>query len=206
MQRVSQETVLGHWLSVEARKPSRTDIAVEDVDGMGPDAMLDALLRREPAAYVLWQAQPITWYHLSLSAAELDRLRVVEGPPSMGWRALAADDTIGAAAARIAHSQTATLDVRAVDVELIRGMVADLEAGETVADLVLAKRRGCERPYVVDGNHRATALAMHAARTSEYEPVGAYLGIGANLVLEPLWQRVCGLLAGLTPARGGPRW
>lgn len=202
MERVSEENVLAHWLSVLSRAPSSPDI---DIEGMGPRAMLDALLRREPAAYVLWQAQPITWYHLDLTRAELERLRVVEGPPDMGWRALTSANTIGAVATYLASDPPAPA-VRGVDIEWIRSLADDVGDDESTADLVLATRRGCSRPYVVDGNHRAVALALRAMRTGQYEPVGAYLGVGPTPVLGPVWRRICGVISRLRPDRGGPRW
>lgn len=208
MERVSEDEVLAHWLSVETDASSGEEL---DPGGSSTVAesdtaeLLDALLRLEPAAYVLWEAQPISWVHLTLSGVELDRLRVVEGPSGMGWRALAPDDTIASAAMRI-EGETDPPDVRGVDVDRIRTMADDLEADGSVADLVLVRRGGCTPPYVVDGNHRATAVSLGLRRTGEYEPVGAYLGIATVPVLDPLWQRICATLSKLRARRGGPRW
>jgi len=81
-----------------------------------------------------------------------------------------------------------------VDVERVRSMAETLAAGGRLAPLVLTKRRGSGPPTVADGNHRATAIALHLVQIGEYRPQRAYLGIGVNPVLKPLWQRVRGAL------------
>lgn len=180
--------------------------AVETAVGaLDDDEALDALLRRKPgAAAFLWRARPVEWSRIELCRAEFERLRFVDGPDGLGWRALAPSGNLVDGARRIAAGDRAALEAETgVDVERVCSMAETLADGGRLAPLVLTKRRGRGPPAVADGNHRATAIALHLLRTDEYRSQRAYLGIGANPVLRPVRQQLCGLLGRLRP---GPRW
>lgn len=202
-ERVPEERVVKHWLAVE-RESVGLDSA--DVDELARREALDELLERKPgAAAFLWRTQPIEWTGLALSQVEFERLRVVGGPEGLLWDVLSPDGTILGAARRIEGEDSASLAAETgVDVERILDVADVLDEDANLAALVLTKRRGYGPPRVVDGNHRATAIALHLLRTGEYRPQRAYLGIGANPVVRPLYQRVRGILERLRP--GGPRW
>ena len=103
MQRVSQATVLKHWLRLECHKPEGPALAVES---LSERAALDRLLRLKPgAAAFVWREKPVRWYRTTLSRAEFERLRVVEGPDDLLWRALSTDGTVLGAARRIAREE-----------------------------------------------------------------------------------------------------
>lgn len=196
--------------SLGARAPGSTsadaETIVEEIAALSDDEALDAVLRRKPgAAAFLWRARPIEWTRIEVAEAEFGRLRYVGGPDDLGWRALAPGGRVVEGARRIAAGDEAALAVETgVDVERVRGMAGTLAEGDELDALVLTKRRGQGGPAVADGNHRATAIALHALRTGEYRPQRAYLGVGANPVLKPLYQRIRGALSRLRP--GGPRW
>ncbi|MGN8214887.1 MULTISPECIES: hypothetical protein [Halococcus] len=197
-----------HGDQSESAFDDRPENTLDDrgVGALDDDEALDALLQRKPgAAAFLWRAQPVEWARITLRRAEFERLQFVDGPDRLGWRALAPSGDLVDGARRIAAGDRAALEAETgVDVERVCSMAETLADGDRLGPLVLTKRRGSGPPSIADGNHRATAIALHLVRTGEYRPQRAYLGIGANPVLEPLWQRVRGALTGLRS--DGTRW
>ena len=171
-------------LSKWSATPDEGETIEDAVEALDDDAALDALLRRKPgAAAFLWRAQPIEWSRIVLHREEFERLQFVDGPDGLAWRALATSGNVMDGARRIAAGDRAALEAETgIDIERVRSMA------ETLAD----------------GNHRATAAALYLLRNGEYRPQRAYLGIGANPVLEPLWQRIRGAIARLRS--DGRRW
>jgi hypothetical protein len=202
-ERVAEERVVKHWLTVE-RHTAGNDSA--GLDAMNSREALDGLLKRKPgAAAFLWRARPVEWYYTTLSRTEFERLRVIDGPTGLGWRALSPDDTVLGAAKRIEREDPAPLMTQTgVDIERVCRLADALAAGDELPALVLTKRRGSGPPRIADGNHRASAAALHLLQTGEYRPQRVYLGIGANPVLRPLRQRLYDLFRRLH--RNGPRW
>ncbi|WP_224269843.1 hypothetical protein [Haloprofundus salinisoli] len=194
--RVARREVLDHWLACEGLTPSggsngppsRTEDAV------------DRLLRANPgAAAFLWRDAPIRWFHTHLSADELGRVRVIEGPENLLWNALSPDGTVEGAATRVVESDASRLsEETGVDVARIERLAEQLaDASETLPDIVCVQRRPWERPSVADGNHRAVAAAVAAGRENRPErreeavvrqgdtgQVGVYFGVGANRPFE----------------------
>lgn len=192
MERVPCDEVVRAWLARERDEPG-----ADSLESLSSEAALDALLSENPgAAAFLWRDAPVTCYRLVLSRDEFDRLHVVPGPEGLLWRALSPDGTVRGCAARIDRGDPERLARETgVDVPAIESLAASMPAIDE--PLVLSTRRGATPWYVADGNHRATATALALRRGGEYVPVPAYLCVGANPVLEPLVQRVRGLLRGL---------
>lgn len=44
-------------------------------------------------------------------------------------------------------------------------------------------------PMLIDGNHRATALALHLLRTGEFTPIEVYIGFPERVVLSSVISR-----------------
>ncbi|RJT07138.1 hypothetical protein D3261_03790 [Halococcus sp. IIIV-5B] len=202
-ERVTEEELVKHWLALEREK---TGLDTTALDGMSRREALDELLERKPgAAAFLWRASPIEWSRMTLSRTEFERLRVVGGPEGLLWQALSPDGTVMGAAERVENEDLVVLGAETgVDVERVVAFADELATGGELAELVLTKRRGSGSPRVADGNHRATAVCLHLLRTGEYRPQRAYLGIGKNPVLTPLYERIRGVFSRLRP--GGPRW
>ncbi|UPV72853.1 hypothetical protein M0R89_09850 [Halorussus limi] len=186
MRRVAQIEVLREWLRVERSHPEVDWFPVESLDER---AALDELLDRKPgAAAFVWRDAPVRWYETTLVREDFADLRVVEGPRNLRWRKLSPDGTIRGAADRIASGDPEELtDETGVDVGTVLDFVDEMPAGP----LVLSTREGCVPRYVADGNHRAVALALRM-RSGEFSPQRAYVGVGANRVVRPLRQRICG--------------
>jgi hypothetical protein len=195
--------VIKHWLAVERHEATDESEGLPTIDGR---EALDELLERKPgAAAFFWRARPIEWYRITLSRTEFERLRVIDGPDELSWRALSPDETILGAAKRIEHENPTTLAAETgVDIGRVCRFADMLATGHDLAALVLTKRRGSGPPRVADGNHRASAIALHLLRTGQYRSQRAYLGIGANPVLRPLRHRLYGLLRWLCPEKS--RW
>jgi hypothetical protein len=224
VERVRQTAVVRHWLRLERTKDGPGSVRSDDespvddrgslaadtvaVEELSDSAALDELLGRKPgAAAFLWRDAPVEWYRLGLTRAEFDALHVVEGPPDLGWRSLARDGTVRGAARRIDRGDPERLAATTnVDVPAV---VSLAEQSSPAADdaLVLSTRQGCVPWTVADGNHRAVATALTLRRGASYEPRPAYLGVGANPVVSPLWERLCGVarrvVSGLPPGGGG---
>ena len=198
MQRVSQATVLKHWLRLECHKPEGPAVAVES---LSERAALDRLLQQKPgAAAFVWRDGPVRWYRTTLARAEFEQLRVVEGPEDLLWRALSPDGTVLGAARRIAREDADDLAAATgVDVDRVQRFRDD----PPDEPLVLARREGCAPPRVADGNYRAAARALALVETGEYDPVRTYLGVCPRPVLSPLYHRACSLVR---RALGRRRW
>lgn len=180
--RVPREAVVRAWLAREqgGSEPPATAAGA-----------FDALLSENPgAAAFLWRDAPHTCYRLSLSRARFDRLHVVEGPPELGWGALSPDGTVESCARRIDRGDPDRLArTTGVDVPLIERLSEGIGPPDP---LVLSTRRGAVPWHVADGNHRAVATALSLRRGASYEPIPAYLCVGANPAFGPLLQRVRG--------------
>jgi hypothetical protein len=190
-ERVPRDEVVRAWLAHEREKRG------ESADpGLSPEEAFDALLTANPAAAFFWRDAPVTCYRLTLSYDQFDRLHVVPGPEGMLWRALSPDGTVRGCAARIDRGDPERLARETgVDVPRIESLAASMPAVRE--PLVLSTRRGAVPWHVADGNHRAVAMALSIRRGGEYVPVPAYLCVGSNPVLEPISQRVRGLLGRL---------
>ncbi|ADJ16386.1 hypothetical protein [Halalkalicoccus jeotgali] len=186
VERVPREAVIRAWLARERESSGECGTDRSDREAF------EALLESNPgAAAFLWRDAPHACYRLVLSRARFDRLHVVEGPAELRWGALSPDGTIRGCARRIDREDTRELARETgVDVPLIERLAED---PPTTEPLVLSTRRGAVPWHVADGNHRATAIALALWRGVAYEPVSAYLCVGANPVLEPFVQRLRGL-------------
>jgi hypothetical protein len=194
--------VVRYWLEREAEKEGRR----LEPAALSSAGALDALLNYKPgAADFIWRDQPIDWYRLELDRMAFESLRVIGGPNGLLWRALSEDGTVMGAARRVAGGDPAALRTETgVDIAAIheyRESIADPET-EPLGPLVVATRKGCSHWYVADGNHRATARGLYLVETGRYDPQPAFLAVGGNRVLRPLYERLCGLvrrLRGETP-------
>jgi len=216
-ERVGERVVVNHWLAAETRKRAvatsqggaataeEGETLAAEIDALNDDEALDALLQRKPgAAAFLWRARPVEWIRTEISQREFERLRFVEGPDELGWRALAPSGRVIDGAERIAAGDRGALEAETgVEIERVCSMAETLADRDRLGAFVLA-RRGRGPPTIADGNHRATAVALHLHRTGEYRPQRAFLGTATEPVLSPLWQRLRAALARLRP--GGPRW
>ncbi|QCW01921.1 hypothetical protein [Natrinema pallidum] len=205
--RVPEERVLRDWL---AREIERNAGAVDS--GTVPTnatALLDALLSAKPgAAAFLWREQPIRWYRLVLDRDRFVALRPVDGPDDLLWRDVSTDGTLFGVAERVHTEGIDPLDAAGIDAEAIRTYRDELAAGTRFDPLIVRTRRGATPWFVADGNHRATAAALHALETGRYDPMPAYVAVTANPVLEPIVDRARGLLqrlAGRSIGRCGRR-
>lgn len=186
MERVTREEVIRSWLAREREGTGETD-------ERSADEAFDALLTENPgAAAFLWRDAPVDCYRLDLSRSHFESLRVVYGPEGLGWRALSPDGTIAECARRIDREDTDELARETgIDVPLIERLARDGPASEY--PLVLCTRKGAVPWHVADGNHRAVATALTLERGASYEPVSAYLCVGANPVFRPLIERFRGI-------------
>lgn len=192
MKRVDKQEVVQYWLERELAKRGQGPVSSE----LDPDAAVGALLQEEPgAADVIWRDHPVGWYRVEVTRERLAQLELIAGPSNLLWRALASDGRVMTAARRVSQESPTELERESgVDIDTIleyRQAVAD---GLELDPLVLNTRQGCAPWYVVDGNHRATALALHLIETGTYEPHPAYLIISSNSVVRPAVERVCGLV------------
>lgn len=199
MEPVSRATVVRYWLERELDKGE----GEADASTLNTDAAVDALLREKPgAADVIWEDGPTDWYRLDLSRSTFEGLRLIGGPPRLLWQSLSPDGTVVGAARRIAAEPTSDLEAETgVDIGTILAYRDSLAAGRSLDPLIVATRRGCAPWYVADGNHRATALALHLLETDRYDPQPAYLVVTPNPVVRPLIERVCGFVRRLVDRR-----
>lgn len=197
VRRVPRKEVLDTWLAHEWEKTERGDPAA-----LSESEALDALLTEKPgAAAFFWRDTPVSCYRLTLSRARFDELHVVPGPDDLGWRALSPSGLIRECARRTARGDPDELARETgIDIHAIERLARDFPTPPE--PLVLSTSRGKVPWHVADGNHRAVATALALRRGRSYEPVPAYLCVGANPVLKPLGERLCGLLGRYHRRRG----
>ncbi|MFD1565144.1 hypothetical protein ACFR99_16530 [Haloarchaeobius amylolyticus] len=201
---VPEERVLRAWLAHEIEH----DAAAVDSEAVSTNtaAMLDALLSAKPgAAAFVWREQPVRWYRLVLEWDQFVDLRPVDGPDDLLWRAVSTDGTLFGVAERITEAGFGLLEDTGIDAGAVRSYRDDLAAGAQFDPLIVRTRRGATPWFVADGNHRATAAALYALETGQYEPVPAYVAVTANPVLEPILVRIRGLLQRLAGRSIGHR-
>lgn len=202
MDRVSQSTVLRHWLGLEQERTGADQVAV---DALGQAEVMDRLLRYRPgAAAFIWRDSPVDWFAIELSREQFLGLQVVPGPEHLSWRALSPDNTIESVGERLALENHDPPSVpNGIDISQILALREAMPTG-AASQLVLSTRRGCVPWSIADGNHRAVAKAIYLLDGGAYEPQDAYLGVGSNPIVAPLRQRFCGLARRLVPSSSGP--
>ncbi|ELY79534.1 hypothetical protein [Natrinema gari] len=205
--RVSEVRVLQDWLAREIERDA--DAVDSGTVPTSTTALLDALLSAKPgAAAFLWREQPIRWYRLVLERDRFVALRPVDGPDDLLWRDVSTDGTLFGVAERVHTEGDGPLEAAGIDAAAIRTYRDELAAGTRFDPLIVRTRRGATPWFVADGNHRATAAALHALETGRYDPLPAYVAVTANPILEPIVDRVRGLLqrlAGRSIGRRGRR-
>ncbi|ODR79310.1 hypothetical protein BG842_09805 [Haladaptatus sp. W1] len=198
MTRVSQATVLRHWLELEQRKPNAPSA---DLGALSERELLDRLLHLKPGvASFIWREKPISWYRLTLSRRSFERLRVADGPDDLSWRALSPDETILGAARRVAGGDP---DALAAETGVDISRVLSFRENPPDEPLVAVDRRDCRPPRVVDGNHRATARALRLVEIGTYDPVRVYLARCSRPLLPHVRRRTCSVVRRL---RGRRTW
>jgi len=114
---------------------------------------------------------------VELSEAELRDLRVVVGPRSEDWRAVADDDRIEPIAERVYVTDSGRLDeALPKDIAEVVEMADAIDSGGSEGRLIVLQERD-DPGYVVDGNHRAVAHVLHLLRGGEFAGQEAYLGV-----------------------------
>ncbi|GAA0235252.1 hypothetical protein ACFFQF_24900 [Haladaptatus pallidirubidus] len=192
MTRISQEHVIKRWLGLESRKPETPSV---DVSSLTEREALDELLNAKPgAASFIWREAPIEWRRVTLSRHAFERLRVIDGPETLSWRALSPDETVLGAARQIARCDGEQLDDLTAKTGVDVGQVLSIAENPPGEPLVLVDRRNCHAPRVMDGNYRATGRALNLVKTDTYDPVSAYLGTSSRPVLKPIRNVVCELV------------
>ncbi|WP_231187012.1 hypothetical protein [Haladaptatus sp. DYF46] len=198
MTRVSQATVLRHWVELEQRK---ANVPNRGLEPLSERELLDRLLRLKPGvASFIWREKPISWRRLTLSRESFEHLRVVDGPDGLLWRALSPDGTILGAARAVTAGDPETLTAE-TGVDISR--ILSFRENPSNEPLVAVTRRDCHPPRVVDGNHRATARALRLVETGQYEPVSVYLARCERPLAPLVRERACDALRRL---RGHPTW
>ncbi|WP_135366422.1 hypothetical protein [Halosimplex halophilum] len=175
MEPVELEEAVRNWLRREQRKPYR-EFAFRGAEHDWE--LVGTLLCQCPfQASFVWRCR-IEWYRTELSEREFGHLRVIEGPPDESWRVLSPDGTIRGAAERI-RDDGLTGVCEGIDVEYIRRRARGFGEGEPATEqLTLFRRPDAETPSVADGNHYATAKALHMLDGGTYVSQSAYLAVG----------------------------
>ncbi len=170
---ITDREAIAHWLNCEGQTAA----------GLSRNERVQALLAEKPgAAGFLWRDQPVEWYHTRIGPQSFRQLRPICGPARLQWRQLSVDGTITGIATRL-HAGTAPTAGSGVSYAAIRRYRDRLAAGERLAPLVVRTKRGATPWHVVDGNHRAVALAWHALETGQYSPQTGYVAVTGRSVI-----------------------
>lgn len=191
--RVDREEVIRHWTAREFEKHGES---TDDLAGMDETDLLAALMERTSGENgPLWRPREVRWYHTPVSERQLRRLRVVHSPEGLGWDRVAPDGRVLTAARRIRDGAVTDATVPQVDVTKIRRLARGLPES-TPDDLVVVGAQTTTPPRIVDGNHRATAVALSLLETGRIPDLHAYLGIVATRPLRALVEKMRWILRG----------
>ena len=175
---VSATEVMRCWLADEVED----DPDAPDADALATEPGLrEELIGREPIAGRVFAPEAATWYRTALSADELCDLRVVVGPESQGWRAVADDGRIETIAEHVLAADDASEFEGKSDEDLrkVRSLADDVAQSGPNGRLVVVQE-GDEPAYVADGNHRAVAQVLVLLRGGETAERGVYFGTRAD--------------------------
>ena len=187
--RVPEQRVIDHWLACEGYDPT----------AMCESERFNALLDAKPgAAAFLWREQPVDWHRTQIDWTSFRRLRPIRGPERLQWRQLSTDGTIVGVAKRLRAGGEPSDGVSQGAINWYRNQIA---RGDPIPPLIVRTARGAAPWHVVDGNHRAAALACHTLETGSYEPQSAYVGIAGSSALRSVLDRLRGFFQRL---RGDP--
>lgn len=167
---LTQEDVVRRWLGWEAAKPWQTiEPPAEDADHE------DALRALHSYQSSFLDEYDLNWRATTLDEATFRTLRVIPGPAEESWRLLSPDGTIAGAADRIRREEVQGF-FEDVSVDQIRHLATQPWEAEAARSLVVVDAPDHPGPFVVDGNHHATARALHLLTTGEYVPQRALVG------------------------------
>lgn len=182
MNPVPQSNVVRDWLMQEYEKSGTEKQVIREFET--PERLVGELLSHKPnAGSILWK-HSINWFSVELSEKEFRTLRVIEGSSDTAWQRATPDGTVVGVAKRIYQGESVP-----VDTERVLAMKREVDSIIDGGNLILFKSNGLRTPYVVDGNHRATAIALHLFETGEYKPTRAYLGLKTSSVFRSIVLR-----------------
>lgn len=184
---VDREVVIRHWLQQELNKE---DMAISDTDASTITELLEELLRRTGGQNtILWKELPVDWYHTELTERQFKNLRTVDSPDGLGWDRMANDHSVTTCAENIIDNRVDDSTTPFADVSHIRELYQKLPDSR-IRDVVIRVEENQSPPRVVDGNHRAVAVAMYLHETGEFPAVGGYVGIVRKSILRCLYGKV----------------
>jgi hypothetical protein len=178
---VSRREVMAYWCRREAAKDDESLDVADLTDAELANYLIETLGGTER---ILWATDEVTWCRTTLDERTFRDLRILECPDGSAWRRLALDEAVFTAAERILADDLDGVDPDLVDVAHVRSL-ADRLPDADIDELILSTGQSTTPPRVVDGNHRATAMAVHVLRGGEYQPMDAYLGLERTRVLRP---------------------
>ena len=169
----TESDVVEYWLTLESRKPWETlDAAAADAASATRRSTLRDLRAYQTAFF---DAYDLDWTRRTLTEADLRRLRVIPGDPDTSWRRLSPDGTVLGAARRLLgrHYRGFFEDVY---VDLIYLLADNPRAAAANQTLVVIDDPEAPGPFVIDGNHHATARALRLLERGRYSPLEAFVG------------------------------
>lgn len=161
MQPVTEDEVVRQWLSLEAEKEGFQDVEVDAIKEQ--NEAFARLLVNKPDSARVFQNFDLEWYRHELSEAEFRSLHSV-------WDG---HESIFDTAREIAHDRSG------LSAEIITRIkaISHRFPEEIDGPLIVTRRRWVgSGPFLQDGNHRATGLALHMLHGGEYVPQTAYVG------------------------------
>lgn len=181
VRRVPEERVVADWLRVERRRPHADPDAADggaDVAALSPAERRARLDDLTPATWVF--ETPRVWYRATLTPAVVRRAQHPWGRFGLP-RGSALDLARAIAAEDPGVEWTRALAERR---EIVDGVEAKAAALPESLDgpLVLACRFG-DPPFLVDGTHRAAAVALRWLRTGTFHAPEAHLGFECHTSL-----------------------
>jgi hypothetical protein len=167
-----------------ARREHRKDPGVYtgEFGDASQKALIDIIRLNGPlgTSRLLWEGDDIEWTHKTLSEHDFHNLRVHKTPPETGWRRISPDGSLESAAEHYLSHAEPTGVTGGMNDDLVAEKCLEVgEDGHTEwGPLILFREEGEQFPWLLDGNHRATALMAELLRGGCYDvPLCAYVGV-----------------------------
>lgn len=187
LEHVSTRTVISKWLRMELEKEKDVNINIEDLDKN--DLLNELIEYADGNTDALWKFDRVDWYKKQLTTEDIQNLYNIAMPNKVGWDYASNGKSIIETARQIIDGEITDSTTRYVDVDYIKSIEHTLPECE-MKDIIVFQNVGLSPPRIIDGNHHATAVAMHYLRRDNLVPINAYIGVRNISITNLLYKKL----------------
>lgn len=183
MDRVAQSDVVETWLRSDIQKH---DSQAVNVDELTEEEQISHLLRLNPGVASIFWKFSLVWYRIKITEKQFRSFRTV-------WRTAGVPERLMDVAQGIDENDPRIVDPlenHGVALEKIDNLDHPDGDPERESSIIVYRPEVTGAPLIADGNHRATAYALHLLRSGQYEPLTAYMGFACPQRLSRLGEKL----------------